>query len=131
MRNAILTALVGFAACSASCYADNLALEALLQRRAMANLVVIQQQGQQHFAQVSQEGDANIVQLLQLGSANSAMLWQEGDNNQVTLTQRGSANQAVIIQRGNDNHIELTQLGQARFSIEQQGQGASLSVIQY
>ena len=123
----------GFMHCSVTLDAAELSppLAALMERQSLANLAQIQQQGQQNQLNLQQQHDANIAYVWQFGFENQAELIQNGQGNVLILMQKEGNNLANIIQRGNDNLLQLEQQGRASFSIEQIGDGAAVSILQY
>ncbi len=106
-------------------------LTSLIERHALANGVDITQLGDLNVADVTQGGDANYAVLLQQGVLNQIFLQQYGSGNQAQIRQFGNNNSADILQQGESNLIRLEQWGNRSFSIEQIGNGAEISIIQY
>lgn len=134
MRNVnvkVVSLLIYFAT-SGCAFADvSVQLTSLLERHALANGVDITQLGDLNVADVTQGGDANYAVLLQQGVLNQILLQQYGRGNQTQIRQFGSNNSADILQHGDSNLIQLEQWGNRSFSIEQIGNGAEISIIQY
>ena len=117
---------------SGSAFADvSVQLTSLLERHALANGVDITQLGDLNVADVTQGGDANYAVLLQQGVLNQIYLQQYGSGNEALVRQFGNKNRADILQQGESNLIQLEQWGNRSFSIEQIGNGAEISIIQY
>ncbi|WP_083981788.1 curlin subunit CsgB [Arsukibacterium ikkense] len=106
-------------------------LSSLLERHALANGVDITQLGDLNVANVTQNGEANYAVLIQQGVLNHIFLQQYGSGNQASIRQFGNNNSADILQQGESNLIQLEQWGNRSFSIEQIGNGAEISIIQY
>lgn len=111
--------------------AENLALQAMLERKDMTSILVINQHGVANNGTISQAGYANTLSLLQIGIANDAEIEQNGTGNKISVQQLGDENRLQLLQHGTDNQIDITQHGNTSFSIEQIGQGEILSVTQY
>ena len=119
-------------AASGCTFADvSVQLTSLLERHALANGVDITQLGDLNVADVTQGGDANYAVLLQQGVLNQIFLQQYGSGNQANIRQFGNNNSAEILQQGESNLIQLEQWGNRSFAIEQIGNGAEISIIQY
>ncbi|WP_019674233.1 hypothetical protein [Arsukibacterium perlucidum] len=119
-------------AVSGCAFADvSVQLTSLLERHALANGVDITQLGDLNVADVTQGGDANYAVLLQQGVLNQIFLQQYGSGNQANIRQFGNNNSAEILQQGESNLIQLEQWGNRSFAIEQIGNGAEISIIQY
>ncbi|SNY41301.1 minor curlin subunit [Arsukibacterium tuosuense] len=134
MRNVNYKALVCFfGLASGGCaFADvSVQLTSLLERHALANGVDITQLGDLNVADVTQGGDANYAVLLQQGVLNQIYLQQYGSGNEAQISQFGNNNVADILQQGESNLIQLEQWGNRSFAIEQIGNGAEISIIQY
>lgn len=134
MRNVTLKAigLLATLVTSGSAFADvSLQLTSLLERHALANGVDITQLGDLNVADVTQGGDTNYAVLIQQGVLNQILLQQYGSGNQAQIRQFGNNNSADILQQGESNLIQLEQWGNRGFSIEQIGNGAEISIIQY
>lgn len=113
-------------------FADvSLQLTSLLERHALANGVDITQLGDLNVADVTQGGNGNYAVLLQQGVLNQIFLQQYGNGNQAQIRQFGNNNSADILQQGESNLIQLEQWGNRSFAIEQIGNGAEISIIQY
>lgn len=106
----------------------------------IASLIERQMLG--NHAEISQHGAANSIWLEQLGQANVALLQQVGVFNQIDLTQQGYGNQAVIrqfeqanqvtiMQQGDFNLLQIEQYGGSGFSLQQIGNGAEATLIQF
>ncbi|MBV2129915.1 curlin subunit CsgB [Rheinheimera sp. SM2107] len=106
-------------------------LSSLLERHALANGVDITQLGDLNAANVTQAGEANYAVLIQQGVLNQIFLQQYGTDNQAQINQYGNNNHADILQHGESNLIQLEQWGNRSFAIEQIGDGAEISIIQY
>ncbi|WP_213997520.1 curlin subunit CsgB [Arsukibacterium sp.] len=134
MRNVNVKAVIMSAGLLTSgfAFADvSVQLTSLIERHALANGVDITQLGDLNVADVTQGGDANYAVLLQQGVLNQIFLQQYGSGNQAQISQYGNNNVADILQQGESNLIQLEQWGNRSFSIEQIGNGAEISIIQY
>jgi hypothetical protein len=101
---------------------------------------------------ILQEGAGNRAVALQYTSGsgftpNSVMQFQFGNDNLATVSQNGAGNKAVQIQEGDANTSNILQTGDSNFAlhkqigdglalpgdlgIEQYGDGAAVSVVQY
>lgn len=117
---------------SSFAFADvSVQLSSLLERHALANGVDITQLGDLNVANVTQSGEANYAVLIQQGVLNQIFLQQYGSDNQAEISQYGNNNHADILQHGESNLIQLEQWGNRSFSVEQIGNGAEISIIQY
>ncbi|HAW94287.1 MAG: curlin subunit CsgB [Rheinheimera sp.] len=123
--------LVGITASGWAVADVSVQLTSLIERHALANGVDITQLGDLNVADVTQGGDANYAVLLQQGVLNQIFLQQYGSGNQAQIRQFGNNNSADILQQGESNLIQLEQWGNRSFSIEQIGNGAEISIIQY
>jgi len=116
------------------CQADtelSVSLSSMLERKALASLVDITQQGDVNSAHIVQSGNAHYAVLLQSGVLNHIMLQQQGVGHKVILKQDGNNNSAVILQRGEANLIQIEQWGNRQLMVEQSGTGETLSIVQY
>tara|TARA_R110002126_G_scaffold163858_1_gene311741 strand:+ start:8282 stop:8686 length:405 start_codon:yes stop_codon:yes gene_type:complete len=130
--NVKVAGLILLLATSNFAFADvSVQLSSLLERHALANGVDITQLGDLNVASVSQSGEANYAALMQQGVLNQIFLQQYGSNNQAQIIQYGNNNHADILQQGESNLIQLEQWGNRSFAVEQIGNGAEISIIQY
>lgn len=103
--------------------ADGALIGGLRNRFGQAGGLELNQRGEFHVANISQQGEAgniasveqdgtqNSVALLQSGSVNAAVLSQFGSGNSIHGTQSGDANYANISQRSEGNAVHFTQSG--------------------
>ena len=84
-------------------------------------------QTQNSYVRVQQSGEAHILQATQQGAHGQWMIQQEGARNQYNGTMIGDNNQVEIHQRGEDNLIRQDLIGNdMRYRLIQEGQGHEL-----
>lgn len=127
-KGCLLAALLVSASVSAEL---SLPLASLLERQQLANQAVLQQNGSLNDILVEQLGQGNVALLQQAGYLNQLALRQIGIGNRAEIEQVGVYNQVDVLQQGDFNLIQIQQLGGSGFSIQQIGNNAELSVVQY
>lgn len=130
----IFTAAFSFSLVLVHCQAQaelSVQLSSMLERQALASLANITQHGDLNTAYISQSGDEHFAVLLQHGVFNQLLLRQEGIGHQAQLKQSGSYNSATIVQRGVANLIQVEQWGNRHLTVEQTGNGETISIVQY
>ncbi|MCH8538090.1 MAG: curlin subunit CsgB [Alkalimonas sp.] len=108
-----------------------LPIASLIERQMLGNHTEISQRGTANSIWVEQLGQANVALLQQAGYFNQIKLIQQGNGNQALISQFEQANQVTILQQGDFNLLQIEQYGGSGFSLQQIGNGAEATLIQY